>query len=189
MDEEISHQLNTLGFAPEWLDRGFLDATPLQTLINAYENSDDPHTEHFRYGAFLHILQSRLALDDEGIAHYRHLATIDPDPTMGQAALCDLLLWPGLSAPQQDEMAQWPELAAPRFQKLIERARLWEETAAGPLTADLFARCIASSDARLQREILQGADVTEEQRRTLAERGATRAVRNIARSRRSSSPR
>ncbi len=184
--EELSRQLRMLHYSDDWLEYGFLETALLHEQIAFYQSGQDSNTEHYRYAAFRHVLASRSRLNDPELTHYIRLAQQDGDKAMAQSALYELLLWPGLKADQFEALTRQPLFAEPLFQKLILRRRLLGTLAASPITSETFAQCLASGDAVVQRNLVSLSELAPEQLNILAARGATRAIRNMAQSRKRS---
>lgn len=180
MLEDVKRDLAALGYHAKWLEHSFLGEANLQLQIENYHASDDRNAEHYRYGTFRLVLHSRPALDDAELTHYVELALLDEDRMMGDAALADLCGWHGLTPEQFEWISRHPTFQHPYLQKIIHRKRLHTELRDGPLTDDLFARCLAFRDDSIHRSLLATPGLTEPQMQALSERGG-RAVRNMAR--------
>jgi|SRR5579871_4012751 len=182
LDEQAA--LALLHYDPRWLEYGLIDAETLQLQVDHYYSTGGSSLEHYRYAAFQYILASHSTLSDEQILQYIELARLDEDAAgMAQAALCDLIQWRKLSAEQFDWLSLHSEFATPRFQKLIVRRRLIEALNSEAPSAEDFAHCLASNDAIVHRYLVDHVTLTRAQLQDLAEFGASRTVRNIAKDR------
>ncbi len=166
-----------------WLEHNFLDEETLQEQLNAYKAGQDSNLEHYRYLAFRKVLQTRSAMSNEQIAHYIMLAQVDDDAGVKQAALCDLIDWGGLRIEQLERLSQNPLFALPLFQKRILRKQLFALLKKPQLTPDTFNCCIASMDTVVQKSLAKHLGLTRSQIEILAEKGANRSIRNIAKAR------
>jgi hypothetical protein len=183
MMDYLEPVLAKLGYSPGWLEYGFIDEDMLREQSKQYDISTDKHTEHYRYAAFRAVLRKRVALDDMFLEKYIHLAQLDEDQSMAQAALMLLIGWPHLSDLQLERLSAHPAFALPVLQRQIERIRLLRQLRSSPLTEELFERCIVSRDETVQRELLERSDISRQQVEVLQERGANMAIRNISKQR------
>ena len=185
--EEVSALLNTLHYSAEWLDSGFLNIALLRKQSAVYQSGADRNTEHYRCAAFSEVLKARSEISDSEIAQYIRLAQIDNDWSLARAALCDLLLWSGLSLAQFDDLACHPAFAKPLFQKLLLRRRLLDALNQSPVTPETFELCLASEDGEVQPKLVSLPTLTLEQLEILESQGRNRAIRNTAKVRRQKS--
>jgi len=112
--------LAKLGYSSTWLEYGLLDEGLLREQCKQYDISDDKNAEHYRYASFRAFLMKSAALDDTLLDGYIHLAQLDDDKTMAQAALILLVGWPHLSDSQLDRLSKHPAFASPVSQRRIE---------------------------------------------------------------------
>ena len=178
--EELSRELALFRYNPAWLEYNFIDAAFLHNQVDYWRTGSDPNTEHYRYAAFRHVLASRSKMNEAEIAHYIHLAENDADQAMAQSALIELLLWSELTDAQFDLLAHHPAYQKPEHQKQVRRQRLFNQLNNSPLTQETFDGCLASEDTTIQRELVSLRQLTREQLQILAERGSSRAIRNMA---------
>ena len=113
--------LELLGYSPKWVEYGDLTPEFLLAQVARFHSSHDKNTEHYRYAAFKH-LQRRAALSDLEFDQYVELATLDPDPGMGTAAIIDLVHHPGLTETQFEAIMAHPRLQA--LPRLVKKQRL-----------------------------------------------------------------
>ncbi len=141
----------------------------------------DADDEHARYAAFKAILSDNATLDDDTIDRYIMSAAADEDHIMAQAALIDLLAWSGLTDRQFVLVCARMPFDSPTLQRIKTRYSILRELRrAEGFSDDLMHRIIESNDAKLQREALNRWNLPPQYLNTLSDRGATRAVRNIA---------
>jgi len=80
----------TLEFSQSWIDLGIITPAKLQEMKERWQTGEDPHTEHYRWGAFDEFLKAHGELDADLIRALYQLGANDPDETMGgsiQAAI------------------------------------------------------------------------------------------------------
>jgi hypothetical protein len=181
--EEAIKLIATLQYDVAWLEYGFLDALTLSAQFAAFQSGDDQNTEHYRYATFRRALTTRSSLDAQTLSHYLHLAEIDPNPGMANAALYDLLVWDGLTQAQFEELSEHALFALPIFERPILIRRLLRKLQAEVVTGDVFEAFVACGDAALQSALLSHSALTEEQLESLSKLGVNRRVRNLARTR------
>jgi hypothetical protein len=100
----------------------------------------------------------------------------DPDAAMGGDMQRSILELPECPASVMDAALASGEK---HLIKVVRRKRLLAELEPG-LTTELFARCLDSRDADVQRELLERQELSRNQLEQLAGSGANRAVRNLA---------
>jgi hypothetical protein len=122
---ETPASLARLGYDSKWWEYGFLDEQRLRSQIARLDAGDDPNTEHYRYAAFLQILETRTAFDDLTLARFVELAVLDRDRVMATSVLIQLARWPGLTEEQRGWLREQPALAAP----IVQRAFDWQSRA------------------------------------------------------------
>jgi hypothetical protein len=176
----LDSALNTLKFDRRWLDFGFIDADFLLESIQRYETSDDQHSEHYRYGAFRHYLKTHPTLTDQNLESYIMLVDIDPDPIMATSALRDLVQRGTLTHEQVTRLTLHPYLEG--WIKRSKEERLLLDRLASEGVTDALFDAFMQSREHMQRRLLE-CNLTQEQIRTLAEHGANKGVRNVARQR------
>lgn len=181
MMQDIEQLLRLLGYDRRWLAYGLLTLEELARQHELFESSDDQNTEHYRYASFRGILDRRLSLANEELAQYIELALLDPDRAMAEAALANLLSWPGLSQDQVEHVATHPAFQSDCHQKLVRRRRLTLLIEAGPMSDELVERCIASKDRMVQESLIAASNITSQQLDRLKREGCNRAVRNQVR--------
>lgn len=183
MEDATRSDLALLGYNPLWLEYGFLDVATLREQVAYYHTGEDTNTEHYRFATFRQTLSSRLVLQNEEIDHYISLALQDEDSAVSLSARVLLLEWKGLKTEQQETLSRHPDFALPLLQKHLLRRRLLDLLVAGPLTSEVFERCIASQDGVVMRQLIDIPDLLPQQLEALAEQGVNRAIRNVAKHR------
>ena len=87
-DAEIREHLK---FGPRWFALGIMDEEALTLTIRNFRASDDDGDEHWRYGAFRWFLSQHPQLTPEQCEGLIELGAEDPDWTMGQSIMLDVL--------------------------------------------------------------------------------------------------
>jgi hypothetical protein len=167
--------LQPLQYPEAWLEYGLLDEALVCIQLDAYRRGDDRCTEHYRGAAFRALL-ARRTFDDLLVQRYLTLAMRDPDPGMARAAVFELMEHLGLTEGQLEEVARCP-LCDPRF---LARTRLLRALRDVAPSHVLLQACVDSREQRVHRALLRLPELDLEWVRQLAERGATRALRNQA---------
>jgi hypothetical protein len=175
--------LRVLGYDERWLAWGFVSLQYLSQQFEAFESSGGQNTEHYRYGAFRHVLAQRASISDDDLERYIELASLDPDQAMAGSALADLVNWRGMTEAQLERLAEHSAFQIDFLQRLVRRRRLREAIEIGPIEAPLVEACLASGDSTVQRALVGARGVTPEYLAVLARAGCNRAVRNLARQR------
>lgn len=168
-----------LRFGEQWFHLGLLTETDLATLGHRYETSGDRNDEHYRYKVFRDYLASHRPLPPAMAQALYELGQVDPDTGMGGAMMCEIV---GLPECPSNVLEKALASGEQQLIKLVRRKKLLAELNS-ELTPEVFARCMASQDGHLQRELLARATLSRDQLKQLAEIGANRAVRNLARAR------
>lgn len=163
-------------FSDQWFRLGLLTETDLHTLGQSYETSGDRNAEHYRYKVFQDYLASHRPLSPQMAEALYELGQVDPDMAMGGAMMCDII---GLPECPPDVLEKALASGEQHLIKLVGRKKLLAELNS-ELTAELFARCMASRDGDVQRALLAKARLSRHQVEQLARTGANRAVRNLA---------
>jgi hypothetical protein len=94
-DAEIREHLK---FGPRWFALGIIDEECLALTIRSFRASDDDGDEHWRYGAFKWFLSQHPHLTPEQCEGLFELGAEDPDWTMGQSIMLDVLKRPDCPA-------------------------------------------------------------------------------------------
>jgi len=177
--------LTKLGFDARWLEYGLLDEQFLRELSERFDTSDDKNIEHYRYAAFYAVLMNSDALDDTLLDRYIHLAQLDEDLGMARSALIELISWRRLSDNQFEHLSKHPAFADPYIQRIVEKkVRLLRQLGSSdPLTDELFERCLASRNRRVQEVLLIRSDISRQQIEVLSQQGCGKAIRNMAKQR------
>jgi len=165
-----------LQFNDQWFRLGLLAETDLLALGQRYDTSRDKNAEHYRYKVFRDYLASHRPLPPPMAEALYKLGQVDPDPAMGGAMMSHII---GLPECPSDVLEKALASGEQHLIKLARRKRLLAEFNSEP-TAEVIARCLASQDADIQRELLATAKLSRNQLEQLAKTGANRAVRNLA---------
>ena len=119
-DAHLKTIFDELDYDPRWLEYSLLTEVFWQNQYAIYLTSDDKNTEHYRFVAFQTVLHNHETLYDAAmLTHYIEVAVADSDRTMGNAALGELLQWPGLSDEQLHRLHNHPACTCPFFEKFI----------------------------------------------------------------------
>ncbi|MBC7527624.1 MAG: hypothetical protein H7308_08740 [Chthonomonadaceae bacterium] len=183
IEKSVQAAMRLLHYKREWLDYGFVESEFLAEQVKGFRTGIDPHREHYRCAAFRRILLNRVSLTQEELEHYIELCRLDEDTTMAGAMLCDLLGWSGLTPDQFEFVSSLSDFEPDFLQKTILQMSLLKALQQSPLTEATFARCLDSQDITVQLQLLLKHSLTLQQWEILAERGASRAIRNRAKER------
>jgi hypothetical protein len=164
MDEA---DLELLGYSSKWVEYGLLTPEFLEEQVTRFHTGEDRNTEHYRYAAFKQ-LQRRETFSDLELEQYVELASADPDPGMGTAALVDLVHHPGLTETQWEVLVTHSCLQT--LPRLVKKWRLYRELRRPELTDEIYWRCVNEGDGNVHRAVVEA----------LHQRGGNKAVRNIA---------
>lgn len=88
MDEEIVAHLK---FSEEWYRLGIMDDQTLRGTVENFRKTDDMGDEHWRYGAFMYFMSQHPRLTGQQCSHLFELGARDPDDTMGQSIMIQVL--------------------------------------------------------------------------------------------------
>ena len=103
---EIRDQLK---FTRRWFDLGIVDDAWVALAVREYRESDDQGDEHYRYGAFRRFLSQHPHLTPEQCEALFELGANDPDWTMGQSIMLDVLDRPECPGPLRQRAATHPK--------------------------------------------------------------------------------
>ena len=179
----MNDKLSVLKYSDSWLKFGFLTEEELDEQIKIFEISDDRSTEHYRYQSFNKYLNSRDELTDDEINKYLHLAEIDEDEMMAGSAVRDLLRLRNLSDFQFEKTCNALSLYGEWTERVISREILFRNLRKSvktdeDLTEDIFLEFFNQGIADIDRFLIWHAD--KNQIELIAEKGASKAVRHIA---------
>ncbi len=99
-----------LEYPSVWVELGLLDEEFLGEQLNRYRAGEDRNTEHYRYAAFLRLLETE-PFGDAFVDRFVRLVVADPDPVMGEAAIIQLLRRHPFSDVQFAALRARPELS------------------------------------------------------------------------------
>jgi hypothetical protein len=186
MTVELELMMKALGYTPEWLDFGIVTEEYLREQYMEYLRSDEDNQdrhleEHGRKRAFHDFIVARHALTDDEITRILQLKDDGPD-------CCDLrvdrvadMIWRGiLTDSQMADLGRLPEVHEAPLQHMYLRECRWRRLQSEGLTPEVFREIADSGDGELQRAVLSRSDVGRDHVAWLAEHGANKAVRNVA---------
>ncbi|AZZ92677.1 hypothetical protein EUZ85_18875 [Hahella sp. KA22] len=173
-------ELHKLGYDEKWLAYQILDPELFKQQCQAYEENGDSHTEHYRYAAFLHWIATRAAAPDEALNHFVELTLSDPDSMMGGSAFIQLLSASWLTDPQFDLLSRRAQELGNWTTDKVERVALMRRLRTGGLTPSLFRDCLQLEDSSLHEILLKRSDMDQDMMKALAEHGANKRIRNLA---------
>jgi len=136
--------------------------------------------EHERYRLFAARLADLRELSDSLLESLIAEATGDSDLSLSESLLGLIAVHDALTRSQRHSLFRHAYFQRPFLQRLLQRATLIEFLGSGPLSVDLFARCLASMDNAVQRRLLEHPRIRRDQLDELSRHGANRAIRNIA---------
>lgn len=168
-----------LRYHSAWLRYGLIDQRTLAEQFSRFQKGVDENREHYRYSSFCKLLEGS-TIDDETLDRFIELAVLDEDQAMAAAALTNLVRHDGLTARQLNHLKSLPAFASSELQEAIGQVELLRALDSFNLGDDLFNRCLFNGGDVIQRKLLNHGRISTEQLSTLAERGVTRAIRNLA---------
>jgi hypothetical protein len=80
-----------LEFSQEWIDLGIVSQAKLNQIEADWLTSDDKHSEHYRWRAFLDFMQLQVSLDPIVARRLYELGASDPDSAMGGSIMAHVL--------------------------------------------------------------------------------------------------
>ena len=179
MSENYDKLISTLGYNQLWFDNGLLTHELLVAQYQTLLHSDDQHTEHYRYGALRHYLNSRTHLTDEELRGYFQVVLAEQDSMMGGAAAKDLFTDISLTDQQFAEACEKLDGFPGDWTTTIRlRHLLLRRLGAGVPNDALFEECLTHGDTVVQKVLLEVCDVS--QLLALAGSGSTLSIRNMA---------
>ena len=90
-DDEIRTYLK---FSPEWFALGVIDEAAFRQTVRSFREADeypDFNDEHWRYGAFIYFMERHPVLTPEQCEGLFELGADDPDFSMGQSMMLQVL--------------------------------------------------------------------------------------------------
>jgi hypothetical protein len=180
----VRNKLSTLKYSDLWLKFGFLTEESLDDQIKNFEKGEDKNTEHYRYSSFRKYLSLGKVLTDDEIAKYLHLAEIDEDKWMAQSAIRDLVGHRNLTDSQFEKVCSILSQYGEGTKKFISREILYRKLRKSvneevSLTENVFLEFFNQNNGNIHWYLISYAD--KNQLELIAEKGATKAVRHIAR--------
>ena len=180
----MQEAIDELHFHPRWFETGFLPDAFFARQLAHFRSGDDSGwqcLEHHRYAAFKTVLASHDDFNQEQLEQYIALCLLDEDQSMADAALIDLLRWRGLTSEQYAYLAQHEAFSFAAAQKIIWRIRMRASLLLDSRSMALLDEILEKQDPTFERELVETVSLSTEQLEVLAEKGISRAVRNIAR--------
>lgn len=179
-------ELSKLGYSDLWMKFGFLTETTLKEQINTFETSEDKSTEHYRYASFKKYLYSKKLLTNDEIDNYLHLAKIDEDEMMAEAAIVDMIFFSDLTDNQFEKVCNALTFFGKSTEKVIIRQTLFRRLKKtvdneSKITEDIFLECLEKGNRVIHEFLICFAD--RNQMELIAEKGSSKAIRNIAKQR------
>jgi hypothetical protein len=102
-----------LEYPNAWVELELLDQEFLREQLERYRAGEDKNTEHYRYAAFLRLLEKE-PFSDAFVDRFVRLAAADPDRVMGESAIIQLLHRHPFSDAQFAALCARPELSHSR---------------------------------------------------------------------------
>jgi len=136
--------------------------------------------EHHRYVAFQSVLSTREHFSDTELEQYIELCQLDEDETMARSASINLLSWHGLTDEQYDKIIAHNAFSNSVAQKIIWRNMMYSELLSDSISDATFSEMLARQDPVFERELVESNSISRQQLEVMAEKGISRAVRNIA---------
>ncbi len=178
-----------LRFHPKWFQYALLPAAFFEQQLERLKHwrRDEDYgwqcLEHHRYLAFKTVLVSYEKLSDEQIEQYIELCQRDEDQSMASSALHDLLLWRNFAEGQYEKLIEYPAFNEPHLQKTIWRNKMSLELLSDSVSEAAFTEITERRDTTFERRLVESSSISRQQLEVLAEKGMSRAVRNVAQSR------
>ena len=104
-DEEI---ITHLKFTEAWYRLGIMDDETLRGTVENFRRMDDTGDEHWRFGAFMYFMSQHPKLTDQQCANLFELGASDPDFTMGQSIMIQVLERPECPRAMRERAAFHP---------------------------------------------------------------------------------
>lgn len=94
-DKELARKFQ---FSEDWFEIGILNARSLESIEREFNESDDPHLEHYRWRAFSDYLKNSRDLTEDQIIALHKMSEKDPDTVLSGAMIRTLLDVPNCPA-------------------------------------------------------------------------------------------
>jgi len=185
----VQEAIAELRFHPKWFQYALLPTAFFEQQLERFEHwrrDEDyswQHLEHHRYFAFKMILALHERLSNEQLEQYIELCQLDEDQSMASSALHNLLLWRGFAEGQYEKLIEYPAFNEPHLQKTIWRNKMSPELESDSVSEAAFTEILGRKDTAFERQLVDLAGISRRQLEVLAEKGISRAVRNVAKSR------
>lgn len=185
----MQEAIASLHFHPKWFEHDWLPAAFFEQQIERFKHPQRDedygwqHLEHHRYLAFKTILASYERLSNEQLEQYIELCQLDEDQSMASSALHNLLLWRGFAEGQYENLIEYLAFDEPHLQKTIWRNKMSLELLSSSVSETAFNEILERRDTTFERQLVDSASISRRQLEVLAEKGISRAIRNVAKSR------
>lgn len=170
-----------LGYDFRWIEFGILSPRELEAQFELFRRSEDKNKEHYRASAFRHYFQRTDAISDEQLERYLEIYTTSADDILKPNHLHELLKFPGLTDLQLQRLSRHALFQDPGLIRIAQRVRLLKDLEAPHLDPAIVESCLASADPVVQRALVEHANTPLSSLHVIANRGVSKAVRNLAR--------
>ena len=178
-EDDSNWAKETLGYTDQWLELGIPTFEVYQAQRQDWsEHGAGRNTEHYRYAAWRKFWSDRESISNELLRQCISLAISDADPAIGRAMLHDILKTSRLSD-QQFQMVR-EEMSDPSEMKIVERYSLFRQLRTDQ-SLESLDRAVRHGDSIVQRHVIDNYRLSRPTLEFLEEKGAVRAVRNLAR--------
>jgi hypothetical protein len=174
--------LMELGYTSKWIEYGVLSWKQLERdLVKLHQPDSDLNTEHYRYKVLIEYVNTKSKLSNAELDHLLELIVQDPDPYMTHSfVMVHLLKRDVLTDDQFLAFGEHILASKAEISKVYLNCDLLRRLRQDGLTPDVITRCIDVGDGEVQRKLLECTNLPRDAVQALAERGANKAVRNIA---------
>ncbi|MDP6542520.1 MAG: hypothetical protein QGH60_00930 [Phycisphaerae bacterium] len=180
MDTDIDKALARLGYDREWISSGIISEQFLLAQYAEIQMSDDDNAEHYRCGAYRNYIQSKQALSDDEIDNIFALTDCGPDgEDLRLNRVIELVRSGLLTAEQFGELGNRSEVHQPPVDKVYARHEILRAIDERGL-AETFERIKQTQDSWVHERVLEHPDLVSEQVVWLAQNGANKRIRNVA---------
>ena len=170
--------MRAFGYTAPWLRAGLIDREYLEVQIAEFLSVDDPHLEHYRYGAFRRFLHGRTEFTNDEIRELVAAANNDPDGGMSGAMLVDLINDPRVSEAQFEMVAGARQ--GESIEREVNRARLKRALMRDITDQAALDGAITLRNSALHRWLIDRPDLPRHAVERLVVEGRSKAIRNLA---------
>ncbi len=187
MTRRVQKLLFELDFTRLWTKSGLMDEEWLAGQVEAFKARGEANREPYHFEAFQRILDTRERLTDQELADYVVLA-LERRYQMQDAVLTLLIGWRGLRPHQLRFIREYLLSHIPRpftglspqVQQALDRRGFLFSLTSELLTDEQFARHLETGDPDIHDALLNRKGLTATQLEQLAQRGASRLIREAA---------